>query len=446
MSRLVMFGVIQDNPKSFFEPDSSSYIEPAKALYLDGRYHTASGSGVPETLRPPGYPAWLALVFLLFGENTNAIIFSHVLIFLGTLTVTFLLAAKMFGHRSAWVAVILLALDPSGFSHTFKVLSETLTTFFIVCFAYSTVLFIDSRGRKIYGLVSGLSLALATLVRPTTYYFFPLLLILIAIFLIREKIGGQKTLAGILTLAFPFVVIIGGWQYRNLEEAGVFQLTTVKGWALYRGKGAQIYGEIHHMGLREAENHLMEQLGERYPGWRQLPMAQLDEIYMIEGKKLVAGHPWLAVKTHIRQMAYFFFAPGTTSAFFRIFDPEFKIRSFRGIETGEYFRMLLKDYKVFLSMVIFGMVYIVCLYMFLFAWMISGWRESRILFGKGIHVILFLLILYVSAASSVNYGQDRYRIVVMPLLCMYSGAGAFIVLQNLKDFIRRLKGRAAKTL
>jgi hypothetical protein len=51
-----------------------------------------------------------------------------------------------------------------------------------------------------------------------------------------------------------------------------------------------------------------------------------------------------------------------------------------------------------------------------------------------------LLILYIAGVSSINYGQDRYRVVVMPLLCMYAGAGY----PGLLNYLKTLKWWAKK--
>ncbi len=423
ISRLIIWTLIPEHPQSFLEVDSPSYTDPAEALIADGRYNTKPGSGTPETLRPPGYSVWLALVFLLFGKSTQAVVFSQVFLFLGTLALTFALTEKMFGPRSAWVAVILLALDPSSLSLTFKILTETLTAFLTLAFAYCVFGFYRTRGKFYFGLGAGLSLALVTLVRPTTYYFMPILLFALMIFLIREKFKWKAILSGLLITLLPFLVLVGGWQWRNLETAGVFRLTSVQGWALYLGKGAQIYSEKYQVPLKEAQSLLLQKLDQTHPHWSRIPMEQLDDIYLAEGWKLVQENPGLAVKTHILHTFYFFCAPGTTSAFFRIFDPDFKIIKFNWFQKGEYFREIFNNHKEFLLWLLTGAAYLGILYVWLAVWIVQRWRNQQEIMWKGCHVLFLLLVLYIAGASSVNYGQDRYRVVVMPLLCIYAGAG-----------------------
>ena len=432
VSRLAVWALIPEHSHSFLEVDSPSYTDPAEALIVDGRYSTEPGSETPETLRPPGYPVWLALIFFLFGKSAQTVVFSQVILFLGTLVLTYVLTEKLFGLRPAWAATILLALDPSSLSYTFKVLTETLTAFLTILFAYCAFRFYRTRGKLGPGVGAGMSLALVTLVRPTTYYFIPFFTIAFAFFLIREKVEWKRVVLSLVITLLPVLVLVGGWQWRNLETAGVFRLTSVQGWALYLGKGAQIYSEQHQTSLNDAEIALIEKLKENYPDWDRVPMEQLDDIYLKEGWKLVRENPGLAIKTHVLHMFYFFLAPGTTSAFFRTFDPDFTLIHFNWYQKQKYFDALLKSYKLFFGMLLLGVAYLAVMYAGIAVWVDQFCRNSRKMAWKGYHVLFFLLIIYIAGASSINCGQDRYRVVVMPLLCMYAGAGYPVLLSYLK--------------
>lgn len=436
ISRPLIWGTIKENPGAFIEKDSPSYLAPAEALLQEGRFDTKPGSNTPETLRTPGYPAWLAVVYLLFGKSSNVLVFSQIALFLGTLVLLYFLAENMFGCRTALLAMILLALDPSSLSYTFKILTETLATFLALGLAGFIFKFFKTTGRNVFGFLCGLSLALATLVRPTFYYFLPVLLIVFSIFLVREKVEGKKIAAALLLTALPVVFIVGGWQWRNLEKMGVFQITTIRGWVLYLGKGSQIYEDLHQVGWLEAEAALDKRLVQKYPEWLSLSWEQKDAIYVAEGKKMIFEHPWLSIKGQIRHMGFFFFAPGTTSSFFRMFDPDFKIENFKWFDKWNYFRNLLMDHPAFLAALLLGGVYLGSMYMFLSAWIVSTWRGSAIVPWKSTHLTFLFLVLYIATISCIAGGLSRYRIVVMPLLCMYAAAGYPGFLNYLKSLKR----------
>ncbi len=439
VSHLLIWGIIRDNAGVFIEKDSPSYLAPADALFQEGRFNTEPESNIPETLRTPGYPAWLAGVYLLFGKSIDALIFSQTALFLGTLVLLYFLAENMFGCRAAFLAVVFLALDPSSLSYTFKILTETLATFLALGLAYAIFKFFETSRWNVFGFIAGLILALATLVRPTFYYFLPVLLIIIMVFLVREKVERNKIVAALLMIALPMVLLVGGWQWRNLEKAGVFQITTIRGWVLYLGKGSQVYEDLHKVGWLEAEAALQQKLIQKYPEWPSLSWRQRDAIYTAEGKKIIFEHPWLSIKGQIRHMGYFFFAPGTTSSFFRMFEPEFEIENFKWFDKWSYFRDLLTDHPVFLLALIFGAGYLLSIYTLLMAWIVSSWRNRELLFWKGTHITFFLLVLYIATLSSMGSGIDRYRVVVMPLLCLYAGAGSSAFFNGLRMLWLRRK-------
>lgn len=432
ISRLMIWGTIRDHPEVYTEIDSPSYRAPAEALFQEGRFDTRPGSNVPETMRTPGYPAWLAGVYLFFGKSADVLILSQIALFLGTLVLLYLLAENMFGSRAALLAVIFLALDPSSLSYTFKIMTETLASFLtlaLACFIYK---FFETARRNTFGFLTGLSLALVILVRPTFYYFLPVLLIIFGGFLVSQKVAGKKIVAALLITVLPVVLLIGGWQWRNLEKAGIFKLTSVGGMALYVGKGSQIYEELHQVGWLEAEAAMTRKLPQTYPHWPSLSWEEKDAIYMAEGKKVIMEYPWLAIKGQIRHMGYFFFAPGTTSSFFRTFDPGFRIDNFNRFDKWSYFRALLADHPFFLLAVFLGVVYLGSMYMFLAAWIVSSWRGREAIPWKSIHLTFLLLVLYIGTLSAVTAGIERYRVVVMPLLCLYAGAGGWIFFNGLR--------------
>jgi hypothetical protein len=278
-----------------------------------------------------------------------------------------------------------------------------------------------------------LSLALATLVRPTFYYFLPVLLVLLAGFMVREKIEWKKVGVALLVTALPVILLVGGWQWRNLEKVGVFQITTIRGWVLYLGKGSQIYEDLHQVGWLEAEAALDKKLIQKYPEWSSLSWGQKDAIYVAEGKKMIFENPWFSIKGQVRHMGYFFFAPGTTSSFFRMFDPGFKIESFKWFDKWNYFRTLLADHPVFLVGVLLGAMYLGSVYVLLAAWTVSAWRGRKTMPWKGIHLTFLLLVFYIATISCIAGGLDRYRVVVMPLLCLYAGAGGSIFFKVLRS-------------
>jgi hypothetical protein len=132
--------------------DSRVYADVAKNWLSHGIYGTTdSGAIVPTYIRLPGYPAFLAIVFALFGsDNFRAVMLIQVLIDLGTCWLIADLSKRTFpteallgcapgaleykqessGDRAAKVAFLLTALCPFLANYSAAVLTETLEVLF----------------------------------------------------------------------------------------------------------------------------------------------------------------------------------------------------------------------------------------------------------------------------------------------------------------------------
>jgi len=114
-----------------FEGDSLMYGDLAKNWLLHGVYGlTDNGQVVPVDIRMPGYPAFLAATFRLFGvEHYGAVVRAQVGIDLFT---CFLIAAgarRLWSERAGKIAFALAALCPFTANYTATPLPETLAIF-----------------------------------------------------------------------------------------------------------------------------------------------------------------------------------------------------------------------------------------------------------------------------------------------------------------------------
>jgi hypothetical protein len=113
--------------------DSRIYADIAKNWLLNGVYGRTYDPGqiVPTDSRLPGYPAFLALVFAIFGiENYRAVMVIQVLVDLGTCFVIADLARRSLCDRAAKAAFLLTGLCPFLAQYSAAALTETLEIFF----------------------------------------------------------------------------------------------------------------------------------------------------------------------------------------------------------------------------------------------------------------------------------------------------------------------------
>src|SRR3984885_15736961 len=112
--------------------DSRLYADIAMNWLQYGVYGISnSGQVVPTLSRLPGYPAFLAAVFAIFGwSNFRAVLLVQVVFDLGTCFLIAGIARRLFSERAAKAAFVLAALCPFLANYAAAALTETLEIFF----------------------------------------------------------------------------------------------------------------------------------------------------------------------------------------------------------------------------------------------------------------------------------------------------------------------------
>jgi Dolichyl-phosphate-mannose-protein mannosyltransferase len=208
--------------------DSLVYGDIATNWLTHGIYGHSVGhpSGVttiePTLVRLPGYPAFLALCFALFGvANYRAVLYLQALIDLLTCLLIASLAGKVCGPRAARIALLLAALCPFTASYVASPLTETLSIF-CVALGFRALAEVLDRTRLLWTAALIFSWSFATLLRPDG----ALLAVVLWTALIvygRKTLGFPSALrlaliAGLLSL-LPFAA----WTARNARTFHVFQ-------------------------------------------------------------------------------------------------------------------------------------------------------------------------------------------------------------------------------
>jgi 4-amino-4-deoxy-L-arabinose transferase-like glycosyltransferase len=118
--------------------DSRIYANLASNWMQHGVYGQVRGGQtekqiVPTDTRLPGYPAFLAGIFWLFGAgNFKAVMLTQILVDLATCLIVADLTRRMVSERATRIAFVLAALCPFLANYASAVLTETLEIFFTV--------------------------------------------------------------------------------------------------------------------------------------------------------------------------------------------------------------------------------------------------------------------------------------------------------------------------
>ncbi|MGV7220855.1 MAG: glycosyltransferase family 39 protein [Nitrospinales bacterium] len=423
--RLGFWAVLEGDPNRFMEPDSIGYINPAQSLLVHREFlQNVAGPATPETMRLPGYPLWLAFIFSLFGLNINIVVISQLFLFIFTLYLTFRLGTELFGINVGLAAAVLLSFDPYSFSHNFKVITETLATSLTLLLACAITAFFKNKGGNINALLVGATLTIATFVRPTTYYLLIPLLLISILYLYSAKKDFKLIVQNIVLMALPFILATGIWQARNFQISEIPYFTSLQGGeVMLTTKGAQILAAREGLSPWEARYKVKEDLHNNHPEIINLPPKELDAFYSKETMKMIVKYPWLAIETHINKLFIYFFAPGTTSELFRLFNPKFEMDEFNWHKKEDYLKSTLPKKPLFFISAALGLLFISAMYSFLFYGLFKFRSITNLKQLLWVHIALFFLIVYIANLGSLAGDQGRYRVVIMPLLSIYAAAG-----------------------
>jgi 4-amino-4-deoxy-L-arabinose transferase-like glycosyltransferase len=209
--------------------DSFIYGDIAKNWLQQGVYGIGAAEITPTYIRLPGYPAFLAATFAIFGvEHYRTVLIVQMFVDLGSCFLVANLARRVISPEASKAAFLLTALCPFLANYAAAALTETLELFFTVLALNLAVVGLESADGRKLGLWAGCGLATAAaiLLRPDG----GILLLAIELFLGWRIIQTRSNEA--LTLRFVRAAVIVGlvsitplvpWTLRNLHTFHRFQ-------------------------------------------------------------------------------------------------------------------------------------------------------------------------------------------------------------------------------
>jgi 4-amino-4-deoxy-L-arabinose transferase-like glycosyltransferase len=210
--------------------DSFIYGDIAKNWLQHGIYGLSGLDEIsPTYIRLPGYPAFLAFIFAIFGmEHYRAVLFVQMFVDLGTCFLCAAIARRLLGELPAKVAFVLAALCPFLADYSAAALTETLEVFFTVLALYLALRALASRRLRDWA-GCGLACGAAILIRPDGV----LLLFALEAYLLARIVLQRRCSSGVITtrdlvragvlVGFIAVLPLAPWALRNWQVFHRFQ-------------------------------------------------------------------------------------------------------------------------------------------------------------------------------------------------------------------------------
>ena len=427
--------VRQTDPQRIFHTDSGSYVRPALALWHIGRFsRTPEEPKNPEIVRTPGYPLMMTGVFRLFGENYTAIILLQIALSVMTLVLVYRLGSILWNTQVAILGVLLLSLDIPTVIVTQRLLTETLFTCIILL---GILLLILSAGTPRYALflagTAGLCFGFATLIRPVAYYM-PIPIVLGGIVMYRKsrRISWTRIFCYCGLLLLPYILLVGGWQYRNYRLTGKAEFSYIQGANFLFYRCAGIIAERDGISAAEARHQLgFRRYADVHPETTDWSIAQLDTRWKQEGAALIRQHPQIFLKSQFKGMLTMLIGPGEQSLLEYIDGNSASggpLRDLFRLSFQKYLQTWVIERTGDVAMIGFSVGHLLLIYACLpiSLWAILRTRDQSWAF----HLVIWLVMLYFVAVSAGPGAYSRFRIPIMPFFSLYAGHGIFQIIRR----------------
>lgn len=192
--------------------DQNGYLMLGRILAQTGRYTRFANTPlyVPEAIRTPVYPAFVAVLDLVFGESHLVIALAQAVLFAIICLFVYAIARSVTSERVAMAAGLVTALYPPLPYISALVLTETLTTFLVTA---AMVLWLRALrdGSLRWFLACGLVCAATALTRPA-FQFLPLFLVGASL-LATPDARRPRWRGGVVMLAAFFVAVVPWLAY-----------------------------------------------------------------------------------------------------------------------------------------------------------------------------------------------------------------------------------------
>jgi 4-amino-4-deoxy-L-arabinose transferase-like glycosyltransferase len=211
--------------------DSFVYGDIAKNWLQHGIYGLSGINEVsPTYIRLPGYPAFLAAIFAIFGmEHYRAALVVQMSVDIGSCVLIADLARRLISPRAARFAFLLAALCPFLANYAANALTETLEVFFTVLALDLTVAGLNTLNDSSTKpwVVCGLAIGAAVLLRPDGGLLLAAIMAYLLVLFVKHKPRAGASAPRLLRAGLILVVVslatLVPWTVRNLRVFHEFQ-------------------------------------------------------------------------------------------------------------------------------------------------------------------------------------------------------------------------------
>lgn len=406
--------------------DTNEYLAIGRNLAENQVYSKSSQAPfLPNFTRSPGYPFWLAFVYLIFNSFKPAI-FLGMFIFSLSAPLIYLIIREIFSEKLAFWSGIIFALEPRmAFSAPFLLSEQIFLPLFLLAVFFAVMFFIHSENKN-YILLSAWTLGISAPIRLISLFLWPFMVIFFFLKLYRkQKTIGIFKILGVATLIF--ILFILPWSIRNRLVIGTWQPSAII--------GTQLYGYLENLRAYRGiprEKTFQEVLVQaaRSSGGGGWETPQSVSILTKESLTEIKNNWLTVIRVYIFRAGFFFIIDGYKGIASYITDMKPHFISFADFLTNLRFKEIFSAFKEFslpeLILPILGRVIWLIITLLSFSGIFISYK--KMLDYQLILIFFSFLILYfASFTTSVPAMDPRFRMPVNGFLIAFALVSIFYI-------------------
>ncbi|HEX3247576.1 MAG TPA: glycosyltransferase family 39 protein [Chloroflexota bacterium] len=198
----------------FVTKDSLEYVQPGYGLVFGQGFELAQR-------RTPVYPAFIAGVMALTGQDLGAIAFIQHLLGVATAAMVFAIGCVAAGPLVGAIAGLLFALSSPQLIYEHYIITEPIFTFFLVASVLAMIVAVR-RGTWGWYAGAGMLIGVGALTRPVAQVLLPL----VPIYLWLVLRSWRRAALGTLVVWAVSALLLVPWSLRNQREYGTAETTS----------------------------------------------------------------------------------------------------------------------------------------------------------------------------------------------------------------------------
>ncbi|MEW6608256.1 MAG: glycosyltransferase family 39 protein [bacterium] len=438
--RLIPFVCVARHPERAFGEDSYLYHHiavdlvkhqsfsdasqtPEKGARFQGltfklsAFHDKKLSRLPDSLRTPLYPFYLATIYTIFGYKPYLAILFQILIDVFTCIFTYKIGTILFSRKIGFVAAILVAIDLSSIVYSNCLGTETLFTFTLITSVWFLVKFFLTT-RKVNLVFAGIFLGLTTLCRPISLYLF---LPIILVFFLKYKLNLKKLSLMYSIFIIVFLLTTSTWILRNYLVFGVPKLSSLMGYQMLLYRYGPMEAEKKGVDFKIIKQKLTNEIQEMITRENLAPFEASQRCEKL-GMQKILNDPVPYLQAHLKGTIKIFLGHSLEDIYL-LFGGKYYSSSALSIfletkDMGKSVSALFKTDLLNISLLLSILILLLLIYLF------AGYGVWKMIKDNNkVILVLFIVVIAYFILITGPVGYARFRLPIIPYLMLLTSYG-----------------------